>query len=76
MSAKIIPIGSYQRVQDVRAPRTAREAWGKDVEVEKTGGLPRPLWQIIGIAAGLPVLVGILIYLAPLWTKVFTAWLP
>ena len=76
MTAKIIPIGAYQRVQDVHIPRTAREAWGKDIDLEKTDGLPRPLWQIIGITLGLPVVTAILIYFAPLGTRIFTAWLP
>lgn len=36
MTAKIIPIGAYQRIQDVRMPRTMKEAYGREVEVEKS----------------------------------------
>ena len=36
MTAKIIPFGAYQRIQDVRMPRTAREAYGRTVEMERS----------------------------------------
>ncbi len=65
MSAKIIhiyPAGTYQRHQDIRTPRTVREAWGADVDIEKSAGLPRPYWH--EWAAGVGVVVFILCCLA------------
>jgi hypothetical protein len=50
---KIAHIGGYQRIQDVRIPRTSREAWGLDLELEKSEGLPRPLWQDYAAAVGI-----------------------